>query len=93
MNVANSELSDELWKLSGWEDTYDLGFLLRKLNATGYVELRTRGRDQDAWVCVYEAHTDEGATREIVQADTPENAACKLIIELFQQGILAKEAA
>jgi hypothetical protein len=69
---------------------YDLGYLLRKLQPLS----EERGRfflsfnpDQDRWFTGFSAtydqyHSDKG------DADTPEDAACKLAIELFKQGVL-----
>lgn len=85
-NVASMELSDELFKLSGWPQDkatgYSLGYLLRKLPRAAIVSLPPKYR-----ASIYVT----GVTDELVfDADTPEDAACKLAIELFKQGILTK---
>lgn len=103
MNVASLENCKELYKLSGWDDcslmwsnidvvwrvvkvgdipAYDLGFLLRKFRAENIVVnlLDVTNR----WIA------DAGGFGT-GQADTPEDAACKLAIELFKQGVLDKE--
>lgn len=77
---------------------YDLGYLLRKLVANSiYPEVRYIDPDNHTemdlaqwygkWIC---------ALVDIPQyqysyADTPEDAACKLAIELFKQGVLKRE--
>lgn len=99
MNVASSELSKELYNLTGWandlfyseeyEDydipAYDLGYLMRILPSMAYVQVALEG---------YVAAVQE---TELVHkypcfGDTPENAACKLTIELFNQGFLIRDA-
>jgi hypothetical protein len=111
MNVANFELCQELYELSGWltgvdgncyvsltgerrgfevrplTDTgndrvpicpaYDLGYLLRRLpigNVLTSVE--------DKWIA--------SSSPEVMTADTPEDAAANLAIELIKQGILPR---
>lgn len=104
MNVANLELCKELYELSGWEHdyfwyddvknqpfidqrmqsirsispAYPLGYLLRKLpqpNMVGFA-------DGSAYAMAMGGQHQE--------ADTPEDAACKLAIELFKQGVLKR---
>jgi hypothetical protein len=65
---------------------YDLGYLLRKLPG---VQLNRQSDEEanygnTAWAC------ESGNYAKI--ADTPEDAAAKLAIELFKQGILTKDA-
>lgn len=60
---------------------YDLGYLLRKL-PDFYLN-----RDPDGFYSI-ELDSLEGSHYR-QDADTPENAVCKLCIELFKQGILA----
>lgn len=102
MNVASLSLCKELYELSGWDSleyhpnavgtpitcpAYDLGYLLRKLPRGCYIAQTRKG-----WTA------SSGNAREIfgkqspitLNADTPEDAACKLVIELFKQGILKK---
>ena len=59
---------------------YDLGYLLRKL-PSGKVSLDMVGNQ---WRCWYEDSDEPRATF----ADTPEDAACKLAIELWKAGVL-----
>lgn len=99
INVASLELCRELYELSGWEDgyestmdwhqpvdgsrgapAYDLGYLLRKLPLG---ELRNRDGLYSAW-------QNNSANVAPQYAETPEDAACKLAIELFKQGVLTK---
>lgn len=69
---------------------YDLGYLLRKLPpATIIRRNKKRGKDWSA------GFYDTGAgyrNTSIAKttADTPEDAACKLAIELFKNGVLTK---
>ncbi|MFB9654784.1 hypothetical protein [Pseudarthrobacter oxydans] len=67
---------------------YDLGYLLRKLPAGTNVV--STGEDYHCWYqdgdAVSEVTDDYGAG-----ADTPEDAAAKLAIELFKLGLLNKE--
>lgn len=84
---------------------YDLGYLLRKLPS--YIEqqgnldgidrqrrvafqIRKWERPEVVWFAEYHEIYYRPLYR--TEADTPEDAACKLAIELFKQGILKKEA-
>jgi hypothetical protein len=102
-DVASLELCRELYELSGWktfamerglaedrpiDPAYDLGYLLRKLQRN-HVELV--GLTTGEWTARAYWHSTEQARAEY--ADTPEDAAAKLAIELFKQGILTKEGA
>lgn len=62
---------------------YDLSYLLRKL-PDRHAWLRY-DEDTEQWFMSNKLHQEE------VSDDTPENAAAKLAIELFKQGILTKE--
>lgn len=85
---------------------YDLGFLLRKLPPnfhTGDVRgafeffLKTTGRE---WFAGYNKpemgkwlyDNNHGVWERPCTADIPENALCKLCIELFNQGVLKPES-
>jgi hypothetical protein len=102
MNVASLELSKELYELSGWtlddgsiwdmphyEDKrgdviapqYDLGYLLRRLPWQLELIMVSDG----SWLA---HHTASGARHFNEEANTPEDAACKLCISLFNQGVL-----
>lgn len=67
---------------------YDLGFLLRKLEKelTFSISLHNIFQGKKGWTTSYQL----GALVEPVVADTPEDAVCKLAIELFKGGILKK---
>ena len=98
MNVASLELSKELYELSGWEagymdwhydeyvrrvgPKYDLGYLLRKLPEQTHVYFTGT-----SWATTWNKPYKSRST----SSDSPENAAAKLAIELFKQGILTKE--
>lgn len=69
---------------------YDLGYLLRKLpqGCCGLFQ------SKHTWVASYTDLLGKHPLRKPIQskqADTPEDAACKLAIELFKQGVLVKE--
>lgn len=68
---------------------YDLGYLLRRLpqnSWVGYID--TSGQRGYAYAYTYAWNEKGTDTQKIAgsQAATPEDAACKLAIELFQQG-------
>lgn len=81
-------------KLNGlWLPAYDLGYLLRKLpnktrierhDIAGHPDRRKRLPDHTVWNCYLFTATEQHWN----QADTPEDAAARLAIELFKQGIL-----
>lgn len=104
MNTASLELCKELYELSGWENTayayhrhagellrnannkgdtpaYTLGYMLRKLPTRCYVGF-------DIGEGVVQASFFDGDEQQFFEADTPEDAACKLAIELIKQGVL-----
>jgi hypothetical protein len=99
MNVASLELCKALYELSGWagDDSfgdmdsgksatpaYDLGYLLRKLPQGTHIVKNTGDKpDYSCWSYLHE-------NVDTVRADTPEDAACMLAIELFKQGVLKK---
>lgn len=58
---------------------YDLGYLLRKFAGKGGIEIRYGEKD-----CLA---VSQG---QITVADTPEDATCRLAIELFKQGLLKR---
>lgn len=67
---------------------YHLGYLMRKLPRYDYegwnLTLECMGEEA---VMAYYRHTDDRHRHEVI-ADIPEDAACKLAIQLFKQGIL-----
>lgn len=81
---------------------YDLGYLLRKLpeGKIDRIHKVTKGvwwsNKWQKWVCIRQRYgvgsdNDEWKTYEY-KADTPEDAAAKLAIQLFKQNILTKGA-
>jgi hypothetical protein len=76
---------------------YDLGYLMRKLphKLEGtYLDLGVAENGEEWWAAYEHEWPYERSTYDHEQkAATPEDAACKLAIELFKQGILTKEAA
>lgn len=109
MNFASLDVCTELYELSGWNigesawgtwneqskvideeegwderfnwacPAYDLGYLLRKTN------IGVRPHDGQGWKAFFR-------DKNFI-ATTPEDAVCRLAIQLFEQGILQKEAA
>lgn len=103
MNVASLEPSEELFELSEWVDPeenrrhipgapfYSLGYLLRKLQIYYPQIIWTHDKYWDAGVDLGESHPERDYPifrAKGFYANTPENAVCKLAIELFKQGIL-----
>jgi hypothetical protein len=76
--------------LAGGEyPAYTLGYLLRKLpelDGRGYIQLTKMSQEYQA---VYAINTRDDMGR--AYAESPEDAAAKLAIELFKQGILTKD--
>lgn len=71
---------------------YDLGYLLRKLPVI--TELK-KWDDEYVAQCYWGNHDSHSSGIPLIKnfkskANTPEDAACKLAIELFKQGILTK---
>jgi hypothetical protein len=101
MNVASKELCKELYELSGWNDPeqilwsragghpeYTLGYLLRKLMPyEPFVGLTLT----DGWVAYTKNWNVNPSGVYIERENTPEDAAAKLAIELFKQGLLNNE--
>jgi hypothetical protein len=70
----------------GCTPAYGLGYLLRKLPPERLGgRLCVEWQYEDTWKAMYYAVGLEGEL-----ADTPENALCKLAIELFKQGVLTR---
>lgn len=76
---------------------YDLGYLLRKLpsyiklkNDRTRFTLRTKPESNQHELPLWQAMYGHDFSE---RADTPEDAAAKLAVELFKQGILTKEEA
>jgi hypothetical protein len=70
---------------------YDLGYLLRKLPPhinERPITISNYMIDGSSWSAAYMEYDQEIYT---ASADTPEDAAAKLVIELFKQGILTRE--
>lgn len=103
VDVASLPLCKELYELSGWDNDllshnqraprYTLDYLLRKLPKKledGWLTLTPMvNRGKDDWGISYD--TDEGENLGFQYADTPANAAAKLAIELFKQGVLTRD--
>lgn len=73
---------------------YDLGYLLRKLppelsDEDNRVFLSMNISMMQNWCARYADAAGNRMNIEKFYAPTPENAACKLAIELFKQGVLA----
>lgn len=125
MNVADKDLCQELYEVSGWSDThlrwnqfmskeavwqiyessekvvfagyvgyapaYDLGYVLCKLHrATIHHKWVDGESTYTARISVAKEHKTSANTVYKSESETPENAAVKLAIELFKQGILKR---
>lgn len=101
-NVASLNLCKELYELSRWSGSelgdydirvgiypkYTLGYLLRKLpKHVGDQWLRVAPITDVMWAAYYIVMGVKTAGQD-EWADTPEDAACKLAIELIKQGVL-----
>lgn len=62
---------------------YDLGYLLRKLPTDCLISVYEQGK---TYYCMKD--TSGAESTYDVEANTPEDAACKLAIELIKQGVL-----
>lgn len=88
-------------KYPGYCPAYDLSYLLRKLpkyvkvdERSSRLEFHPLAEDSTKWAVGYMKPGLLSSEWHIIAvADTPEDAACNLAIELFKQGILTKEAA
>jgi len=70
---------------------YDLGYLIRKLPPdTAIINQGRLFKDSKPYLAVRRTYTSDPLTHIGCEADTPENALCKLAIELYKQGILTK---
>lgn len=87
MPFENVVKSDEV--VFQFYPAYDLGYLLRKLPAAFYVRCGVeRMIDGKTYRETFYSYYRGGENEIDFYADTPEDAACKLAIELFKQGIL-----
>jgi hypothetical protein len=84
-------------KLNGlWLPAYDLGYLLRKLQDNDLTIILRWNRDMGGRIAMKEwdgkwcIGTFDMPQGEYPVAATPEDAACKLAIQLFKKGILTK---
>lgn len=72
---------------------YELGYLLRKiknqLTKNQWLDIRVNEKSTDGYVGAY--GTWEQGHLEHLEAAIPEDAAARLAIELFKQGILERE--
>ena len=68
---------------------YDLGYLLRMLPTGCYIATRQTGATASTGNA-FTYKTPYGIIKE--KAETPEDAVCKLAIELFKQGVLKRES-
>lgn len=88
MNTANKELSKKLHALSGWEEPYDLGFLLRKLPDHTTIKKNIDPKLRQANFANARYYRAVLLYVTSASGDTPEDAACKLAISLIEQGVL-----
>ncbi|NIL77163.1 hypothetical protein RhoFasB10_03304 [Rhodococcus sp. B10] len=84
------------WPTQLW-DAYDLGYLLRKLQDNDLTVVLRWNRDMGGriamkeWDGKYCIGTFDMPQGEYPIADTPEDAAATLAIQLFKQGVLVRE--
>lgn len=100
-SVMNLSLKELVGELPNWAicPTFDLGYLLRKLPAEvasqeydGEEARLWLRKDQDLYFGFYAVMTKKNCRSDFgVSADSPEDAAAKLAIELFKQGVLTRE--
>lgn len=105
MHVANLDICKELYELSGWWDDdengarpgepyYCLGYLLRKLPSSTTI-FKNTSTFKDGVHTSYEAIYKYEVLGDLAsiwdRADTPEDCAVKLAIELFKSGVLTRE--
>ena len=102
MSSASLGLCKELYHLSNWHEgvdewfdstvttdivpAYDLGYLLRKLPLVELKHVALDSDDLKRWNCI----SPHWGTLRNHFAETPEDAACELAIELFKKGILTR---
>jgi hypothetical protein len=94
VNPRNVWPKNEVFDKPGNIPAYSLGYLLRKLPMQYNRGILLVGvTNGDKWSAQYYSFypPDRGAKSAILIADTPEDAAAKLAIELFKQGILKRE--
>jgi hypothetical protein len=72
---------------------YDLGYVLRKLQYMEDLAIHRCHHMDNSWNWEAQCHPDPDASDgySFAYADTPEDAACKLAIALFEAGVLVKE--
>lgn len=73
---------------------YDCGYLLRQLPNTSLEQTVKLFADGAVYTAIYYRHKNGGYDTNSFHTvkDTPENALCKLAIELFKQNVLVKES-
>ncbi len=83
------------WHSGNGSPAYDLGYLLRKLEDSGETIILRYNNPENMtaialsdWNKQYTAATVSMTQGSYPIASTPEDAACKLAIELFKQGVL-----
>lgn len=83
----------------GFSPAYDLGYLLRKLVEVGAGVRYVLPEPYDSidkvmkeWHGKFIASTPDSKFKDYPYADTPENALCKLAIELLEQEILTRKS-
>lgn len=98
IGLTSPTLGMELYKLTDWEPPffsmqggkfiqaqYDLGYLLRKLLVVSGIDLFTGGDESKVYAVASSLSTDEQSP--FGAGDTPEDAACKLVIKLINESL------
>lgn len=79
-DISKASMTESIGLQNMHLPAYDLGYLLRKLDGFDIqLNYSNQWRTWNCWADDYDG-----------KADTPEDAACKLAIELFKQGVLTR---
>lgn len=71
-----------------WVPAYSLGYLLRKLPQTAVVSMQDGNGNVNGYYADSYKLLDRKQEPKRFEADTPEDAACKLLIKLIQEGVV-----
>jgi hypothetical protein len=87
---ASNDATGSVTEAPVWVSRYTLGFILRKLPGCSITHLKN-----GSFRAKYNRYNPDMPTKNIrpfrQEADTPEDAAAKLAIELFKQGVLSHD--
>lgn len=93
--VADARFTALVDEPGDWLPAYDAGYLLRKFPRNIQIDESigwlTLAGNAELWQCGYLMDGGYMGTRFNDFGNTPEDALCKLAIELFKEGVLDKE--